>query len=247
VKACVVLPTYNEAGTIAQILQAILRSTPDVDVLVADDNSPDGTGRIADELAAREPRVHVMHRARKEGLGPAYIAGFRWALERDYEAVLEMDADFSHDPADIPRLIAAADRADLVIGSRYVPGGGTRNWSRAREVLSRSGNTYARALLRVPLRDATGGFRCFRRAVLEELPLGEIASQGYGFQVEMAWRTWLLGFKVVEIPITFTERREGVSKMSRSIVVEALGQIAGWGTKRKRPSGAPHRRSVAAG
>jgi dolichol-phosphate mannosyltransferase len=244
VKACVVLPTYNEAGTIAEVVESVLRATPDADVLVVDDNSPDGTGRIADELASRESRVRVLHRARKEGLGPAYIAGFRDALARDYDAVLEMDSDLSHNPADVPRLIAGIETADLVIGSRYVAGGGTSNWSKARERLSRGGNTYARIFLRVPLRDATGGFRCYRRAVLEELPLDEISSQGYGFQIEMAWRTWLLGFKVSEIPIVFTERREGVSKMSRSIVAEALRQIAVWGMKRARPTGRPHLRSI---
>ena len=243
-KACVILPTFNEAGTIGEVIGSLLAATPEVDLVVVDDNSPDGTGRIADEHASRNPRVRVLHRARKEGLGPAYIAGFRDALARDYDAIIEMDSDLSHNPADVPRLLAAVETADLVIGSRYVAGGGTANWSKARELLSRSGNRYARAALKVPLHDATGGFRIFRRAVLEELPLDQISSQGYGFQIEMAWRTWLLGFKVAEIPITFTERREGESKMSRAIVAEALRQIAVWGTKRKRPTGEPHPRSV---
>ncbi|MGZ4241779.1 MAG: polyprenol monophosphomannose synthase [Actinomycetota bacterium] len=245
-RVLVVLPTYNEAGTVQEVIERILASTPEVDVLVADDNSPDGTGAIADAITAREPRVRVLHRPGKAGLGPAYVAGFRDGLARDYEALIEMDADLSHDPADVPRLIAAAQTADLVLGSRYAPGGGTRNWSKGRERLSRAGNTYARALLRIPVKDVTAGFRCYRREVLEALPLDQISSEGYGFQIEMAWRTWLMGFRVVEIPIVFTERREGVSKMSRAIVAEALRKVAVWGAKRARPSGTPNPRSVAA-
>ncbi|MGZ4206479.1 MAG: polyprenol monophosphomannose synthase [Actinomycetota bacterium] len=245
-RVLVVLPTYNEAGTVQEVIERILASTPEVDVLVADDNSPDGTGAIADVIAAREPRVRVLHRPGKAGLGPAYGAGFRDGLARDYEALIEMDADLSHDPADVPRLIAAAQTADLVLGSRYAPGGGTRNWSKGRERLSRAGNTYARALLRIPVKDVTAGFRCYRREVLEALPLDQISSEGYGFQIEMAWRAWLMGFRVVEIPIVFTERREGVSKMSRAIVAEALRKVAVWGAKRARPSGTPNPRSVAA-
>ena len=243
-KVCVVLPTYNEAGTISEVVARVLSSTPDVEVLVVDDNSPDGTGKIADTLALREQRVRVLHRERKEGLGPAYIAGFKDALARGYDAVIEMDSDLSHSPDDVPRLIDAAASGDLVIGSRYAPGGSTRNWSKNRERLSRAGNTYARAVLRVPVRDATAGFRIYRRAVLEELPLDEISSSGYGFQIEMLWRAWLAGFKVAEIPIVFTERREGVSKMSRSIVVEALSKVAVWGARRARPPAKPHPRSV---
>ncbi|MGZ4143020.1 MAG: polyprenol monophosphomannose synthase [Actinomycetota bacterium] len=245
-RVLVVLPTYNEAGTVQEVIDRILASTPEVDVLVADDNSPDGTGAIADAITAREPRVRVLHRPGKAGLGPAYVAGFRDGLARDYEALIEMDADLSHDPADVPRLIAAAQTADLVLGSRYAPGGGTRNWSKGRERLSRAGNTYARALLRIPVKDVTAGFRCYRREVLEALPLDQISSEGYGFQIEMAWRAWLMGFRVVEIPIVFTERREGVSKMSRAIVAEALRKVAVWGAKRARPSGTPNPRSVAA-
>ena len=245
-KVCVVIPTYNESGTISEVISRVLASTPDVDVLVADDNSPDGTGKLADTYALREQRVRVLHRPVKAGLGPAYVAGFKDALARDYEAVIEMDADLSHSPEDVPRLIEAAASADLVLGSRYVRGGGTKNWSKSRERLSRIGNTYARTALRVPVHDATAGFRIYRRAVLEELPLGEVSSAGYGFQIEMLWRTWLAGFKVSEIPIVFTERREGVSKMSRAIVLEALKNIAMWGTKRARPTGTPHPRSVAA-
>ena len=246
-KVVVVIPTYNESGTISEVVSRVLASTREADVLVVDDNSPDGTGKIADTYALREQRVRVLHRPGKAGLGPAYVAGFKDALARGYDAVIEMDADLSHSPEDVPRLIEAVASADLVLGSRYAPGGGTRNWSKNRERLSRVGNTYARAALRVPVHDATAGFRIYRRGVLEELPLDEINSAGYGFQIEMLWRTWLAGFKVVEIPIIFTERREGVSKMSRSIVLEALKNIAVWGTKRARPTGKPHPRSVSAG
>jgi dolichol-phosphate mannosyltransferase len=246
VKVCVVLPTYNEAGTIAEVVERVIASSPDVDALVVDDNSPDGTGKLADDIAAREQRVRVLHRPGKAGLGPAYVAGFKDALARGYDAIIEMDSDLSHSPDDVPRLVEAAAAADVVIGSRYAPGGGTRNWSKSRERLSRAGNDYARALLRVPVNDATAGFRCYRREVLEELPLDQISSEGYGFQIEMLWRAWLAGFKVVEVPIVFTERREGVSKMSRSIVVEALRKVTVWGTKRARPSANPHPRSVAA-
>jgi len=246
VKVCIVLPTYNEAGTIGEVIARVLASTPDVDILVADDNSPDGTGKLAEDIAAREQRVRVLHRPGKAGLGPAYVAGFKDALARGYDAVIEMDADLSHSPEDVPRLIEAATTADVVLGSRYAPGGGTRNWSKSRERLSRVGNAYARLALRVPVHDATAGFRIYRREVLEELPLDDVSSAGYGFQIERLWRAGLAGFKVVEIPIVFTERREGVSKMSRAIVAEALKNIAVWGTKRARPSGRPHPRSVAA-
>jgi dolichol-phosphate mannosyltransferase len=246
VKVCAVVPTYNEAGTVVEVIERVLASTPDVDVLVADDNSPDGTGRLADDIASREQRVRVLHRPGKAGLGPAYVAGFKDALARGYDAVIEMDADLSHSPEDVPRLVEAAASADVVIGSRYAPGGGTRNWSKNRERLSRVGNAYARMALRVPVRDATAGFRIYRREVLEELPLDDVGSTGYGFQIEMLWRAWLAGFKVAEIPIVFTERREGVSKMSRAIVAEALKNIAVWGLQRARP-GAPNPRSVAAG
>jgi len=246
VRVCVVLPTYNEAGTIVEVIERVLATSSDVDILVADDNSPDGTGKLADGIAAREQRVRVLHRPGKAGLGPAYVAGFKDALARGYDAVIEMDADLSHSPDDVPRLVQAAASADVVLGSRYAPGGGTRNWSKGRERLSRGGNAYARALLGVPVRDITAGFRCYRREVLEELPLDQISSEGYGFQIEMLWRAWLAGFKIVEVPIIFTERREGVSKMSRSIVIEALRKVAVWGTKRARPPAEPHPRSVAA-
>ncbi|MGH2728388.1 MAG: glycosyltransferase, partial [Actinomycetota bacterium] len=189
-KALVILPTYDEAGTIAEVIRRTLASTPDVDVLVVDDASPDGTGRIADEIATGEPRLRVMNRPAKGGLGPAYIAAFHRGLDLGYEALIEMDSDLSHDPADVARLLSEAEHADLVIGSRYVAGGATLNWSPFRRLLSRGGTLYAKGMLRLPLSDATSGFRCFRRAVLETIPLEEIASEGYAFQIEMAWRAW---------------------------------------------------------
>ncbi|MGH2792754.1 MAG: polyprenol monophosphomannose synthase, partial [Actinomycetota bacterium] len=216
----------------------------EVDVLVVDDASPDGTGEIADGVAAGEPRVTVMHRPGKGGLGPAYLAGFAHGLARDYDALIEMDSDLSHDPADVARLLAVASGADLVVGSRYVPGGATVNWSRFRRTLSRAGTLYAKTMLGLPLSDATSGFRCYRRPVLEAIPLTEIRSEGYAFQIELAWRAWTLGFRTVEIPIVFTERREGASKMSRAIVVEALWRVTLWSTRRRRPPKAPHPASV---
>ena len=245
-RALLVLPTYNESGTIGEVIERALTSTPDVDVLVVDDNSPDGTGDIADAIAAGEKRMRVMHRAGKGGLGPAYLAGFRDGLEAGYDAMLEMDSDLSHDPADVARMIAAVESADVVIGSRYIPGGATANWSRSRRSLSRAGTAYARLLLGLPLTDATSGFRCYRRTVLEEIPLNEIRSEGYAFQIEMAWRAWILGFAISEIPIVFVERREGASKMSRRIVLEALQKVAGWSTRRRRPPATPNPRSVKA-
>lgn len=245
-RTCVVVPTYNEAGTIRDVVARAIASAPDVDVLIVDDGSPDGTGEIADEIAAADARIRVLHRSRKSGLGPAYIAGFGDALARGYDAVVEMDADLSHDPADIARMITAAANADVVIGSRWVPGGDTHNWTRNRVMLSRAGNAYARAMLGLPVRDATSGFRLYRRAVLESLPLGEVATHGYAFQVEMAWRAWTAGFAIVEIPIVFVERRVGASKMSRGIVAEAIGRIALWSFRRGRAPRTPHRRSVRA-
>jgi dolichol-phosphate mannosyltransferase len=244
VRALVILPTYNEAGTIAEVIEHTLVSTLEVDILVVDDASPDGTGKIADRIAAGESRVRVMHRPAKGGLGPAYLAGFRDGLDRGYDALLEMDSDLSHAPADVARLVAGAANADLVIGSRYVPGGDTVNWSRFRRILSRAGTLYAKGMLGLPLNDATSGFRCYRRAVLETIPLDAIGSEGYAFQIEMAWRTWTLGFRTVEIPIVFTERREGASKMSRRIVVEALWRVSRWAFRRARPPKQPHGRSV---
>ena len=222
-RACVVLPTYDERENLPQIVPAILAASPILDVLVVDDNSPDGTGSAADALAARESRVRVLHRPRKEGLGRAYLAGFAQALDLGYGRILEMDADFSHDPARLPVLLATD--ADLVLGSRYVPGGGTVNWGLGRRILSRGGSLYARAILGVPIRDLTGGFKCFRREVLESLDLGSVRTSGYAFQIELTYRAIRRGFRVVEVPITFVDRRVGQSKMSRAIVAEALWKV----------------------
>ena len=224
-EALVCLPTYNEAENLDPICRAILAASPALEILVIDDNSPDGTGAIADRLAAEEPRVHVLHRAGKEGLGKAYLAGFAWALERGYRLVLEMDADFSHDPKHLPEMLAAARDADLVLGSRYVPGGGTANWGLGRRVLSRGGSLYARTILGLSIRDLTGGFKCFRREVLEAIDLGSVACTGYAFQIELTYRAIRRGFRVVEVPIVFADRRVGQSKMSKKIVLEALRKV----------------------
>ena len=217
------MPTYNERENLESMLDAL--ADKGVSVLVIDDNSPDGTGELADRLAAGHSHVEVLHRLRKEGLGPAYLAGFRRALAEGAELVLEMDADFSHDPADVPRLVAAASDADLVLGSRYVEGGAVGNWGHIRRFVSSGGSWYARVLLGVEVRDMTCGFRCYRRAVLETLDLDAIASQGYVFQIESTYRTLRAGFRVVEVPITFVDREHGGSKMSRSIVLEAIWKV----------------------
>ncbi|HEY6105563.1 MAG TPA: polyprenol monophosphomannose synthase [Anaeromyxobacteraceae bacterium] len=221
----VCLPTYDEAENLGPMVEAILAATPDVDVLVIDDNSPDGTGRLAEKIAAREPRVHVLHRAGKEGLGKAYLAGFAWALRRGYALVLEMDADFSHDPKYLPAMLEEARRADLVLGSRNVPGGGTVNWGLGRRLLSRGGSLYARLILGLPVRDLTGGFKCFRREVLEAIDLPSVECSGYAFQIELTFRAFKKGFRVAEVPIVFVDRRVGQSKMSRRIVLEAVGKV----------------------
>ncbi len=234
-RVLVVIPTYNEAETLEPVVGRLRASVPEADVLVVDDGSPDGTGDIADRLVAADPGVHVLHRTQKAGLGAAYIAGFRWALAEGYDVVVEMDSDGSHAPEELPRLLTALREADLVIGSRWVPGGQIRNWPLYRQVISIGGSTYARVLLRFPVRDSTSGYRAFRRQVLEELKLDEVASQGYCFQIDLAWKTWRSGFRVREVPITFTEREVGRSKMSRAIVIEALWRVAGWGlTSRSR-------------
>jgi dolichol-phosphate mannosyltransferase len=234
-RVLVVIPTYNEAETLEPVVARLRASVPEADVLVVDDGSPDGTGQIADRLVAADPAVHVLHRTQKAGLGAAYIAGFRWALAEGYDVVVEMDSDGSHAPEELPRLLTALREADLVIGSRWVPGGQIRNWPLYRQVISIGGSTYARVLLRFPVRDSTSGYRAFRRQVLEELKLDEVASQGYCFQIDLAWKTWRSGFRVREVPITFTEREVGRSKMSRAIVIEALWRVAGWGlTSRSR-------------
>ncbi len=224
-RAVICLPTYDERENLEPIVGAIHASVPDVDVLVIDDNSPDGTGAIADGLAANDPRVKVLHRAGKEGLGRAYLAGFAWALERGYDLVLEMDADFSHDPRHLPALLEKARQADVVLGSRYVPGGGTVNWGLGRKILSRGGSFYARRILGVAVRDLTGGFKCFRRAVLEAIDLPSVECTGYAFQIELTYRAIRRGFTVREIPIVFADRRVGHSKMSRRIVFEALAKV----------------------
>jgi len=226
-RATVCLPTYNERENLPRMIEALRPVLREGDrVLVIDDNSPDGTGEIGDALAAAHPFVGVLHRQHKEGLGRAYIAGFHRALADGAELVLEMDCDFSHDPADVPRLIEAAENgADLVLGSRYVPGGGTRNWGLARRLISRGGSVYTALFLRMGVKDPTGGFKCFRRRVLEQLELDAVTPRGYAFQIEMTYRAKQAGFKVVEIPITFVDRVVGQSKMSRSVVLEAIWRV----------------------
>jgi dolichol-phosphate mannosyltransferase len=225
--ALVIIPTYNERENLGPITSAVLAAEPRVDVLVVDDNSPDGTGVLADELAAKEPRLRVLHREKKEGLGRAYLHAFRWALEHDYQYVIEMDADFSHDPKYLPGLIDAAmsGGADLVLGSRYVEGGGTVNWGVLRQLISQGGSLYARSILGVRVRDLTGGFKCFNRRVLEGINLDEVVSTGYGFQIELTYRALKKGYAVKEVPIVFEDRRVGQSKMSRKIFVEAMTMV----------------------
>lgn len=225
-RGLVIVPTYNESENIARIVPMILSQDARLEVLVVDDNSPDGTGRLADELAAENPRVHVLHRAGKEGLGRAYLAGFRWALERPYQYIFEMDADFSHDPNHLPEFLAAVQGADMVLGSRYRDGKVTVvNWPMTRLMLSYGANIYARAVTGLHLGDATGGFKCFRRHVLEAIPLDQVKSNGYAFQIEMSFRAWKRGFRIAEIPIVFHDRTEGESKMSKRIVREAIWMV----------------------
>jgi dolichol-phosphate mannosyltransferase len=228
-RVLVVIPTYNERDNVERIVGRARSAVPDADILVADDNSPDGTGDAADKLAADDDHVYVMHRPAKQGLGAAYLAGFRWALDRSYGVVVEMDADGSHRPEDLPRMLIALEDADLVLGSRYVPGGSVVNWPLPRQLLSRGGNTYARVALGVPIRDITGGYRAFRRETLLGLDLEIVQSQGYCFQVDLAWRAVRGGFRVVEVPITFVEREIGTSKMSGGVVREALWRVTEWG------------------
>jgi dolichol-phosphate mannosyltransferase len=230
-RVLVIIPTYNEAENIRLITDRLRRSVPAADVLVADDNSPDGTGRIADDLAAADPQIFVMHRAGKQGLGAAYLAGFAWAHENGYDAVVEMDADGSHAPEELPRLLDALVDADLVLGSRYVAGGTVINWPWHRQLLSRGGNFYTRLAIGVPIKDATGGYRAYRMTMLQKLEIDTVASQGYCFQVDLAWRAQRNGFKVVEVPITFAERELGASKMSSAVVREALWRVTVWGAQ----------------
>ncbi len=246
-RVLVVVPTYNERENLGPITDRLRAAVPTADVLVVDDNSPDGTGAIADRLAAADARVAVLHRPAKHGLGAAYVDGFGWAARRGYDVVVEMDADGSHAPEELPRLLDALADADVVLGSRWVPGGAVRNWPRSRRALSRGGNAYARVVLGLPLRDATGGYRVYRSPVLDALDLSTVASQGYCFQVDLAWRAWRAGFRVVEVPITFDERTAGVSKMSRAVVTEALWRVSWWGLRSRFPGMPPGLRSSAAG
>jgi dolichol-phosphate mannosyltransferase len=229
----VVIPTYNEADNVELIVDRVRASVPAYDVLIVDDGSPDGTGDLADEMSRADERVHVLHRTAKEGLGSAYLAGFAWALARDFEFVVEMDADGSHLPEQLPRLLEAAADADLVLGSRWVPGGRIVNWPRRRMLLSRAGNLYTRIAMGLGLRDATGGYRVFRRRALETIDLSGVASQGYCFQVDLARRAVETRLRVVEVPITFVERERGVSKMSGAIVREAVVKVGAWGAQRR--------------
>ena len=226
----VLVPTYNEYENVAAIVGRIRRATPDVDVLVVDDNSPDGTGAIADGLAASDPAVHVLHRTGKAGLGSAYGAAFRWGLERGYDRLVEMDADGSHLPEQLPALLAAVDAgADVVLGSRWVPGGGVQNWPKYRELLSRGGSAYSRVVLGLPQRDVTGGYRVLTATALRSIRLEDVHSQGYGFQVDLLFHAHRAGLRIVEVPITFVEREFGVSKMTGGIVVEAMMRVTLWG------------------
>jgi dolichol-phosphate mannosyltransferase len=225
----VIIPTYNEADNIEPVTARLRKAVPEAHILIADDNSPDGTGKVADELSAQDDHIQVLHRKGKEGLGAAYLAGFRWGLERGYGVLVEMDADGSHQPEELHRLLTALKGADVVLGSRWVPGGRVVNWPRSREFLSRGGSLYSRVLLGLPLRDITGGFRAFRRETLEGLGIDAVASQGYCFQVDLVWRAVRRGLTLREVPITFVEREVGDSKMSSDIVRESLVSITGWG------------------
>jgi len=230
-RVLVVIPTYNEADNIALITERIRRAVPSVDILVADDNSPDGTGGIADELAAADDHIFVLHRAGKEGLGAAYVAGFAWAKNKGYDAVVEMDADGSHAPEELPMMLDTLREVDAVLGARYIPGGSVHNWPLHRLLLSRGGNIYIKMALGMPFKDATGGYRAYRMPVLDEIDVSTVASTGYSFQVELAWRTYKSGFRIAEVPITFTERERGESKMSGNIFKEQLLRVTAWGLR----------------
>ena len=224
-KTLLIIPTYNEVENLPPLLDEIFKYAPETDILIVDDNSPDGTGKLADKISEENTRVLVLHRAGKLGLGTAYIAGFKYAIAHDYEAAFEMDADFSHDPCYLPDFLRTIETADLVIGSRYIPGGGTPNWSPVRSFISGGGNIFARFMLGIPVHDCTAGYRCYRRQVLESIDLDTIQSQGYAFQIEMVYRTQQQGFKIVETPIIFKDRRVGKSKMSRKIVIEGFTYV----------------------
>jgi len=248
-QALVIVPTYNERENLPSLVQHLLKLPVAVDLLVVDDNSPDGTGKLADEFAAQHPFIHVLHRAQKSGLGRAYIAGFKWALERDYEFICEMDADFSHDPDDIPRLLEAAQNADCVLGSRYINGIRVINWPLKRLMLSKGAEKYVRVVTGMPFTDPTGGFKCFRRRALQAIDLSQVQSNGYSFQIEMTHKLWRQGMRIAEVPIIFTERFQGHSKMSGHIVREALIMV--WRLllqnklRRRPPAAAPKPEAVA--
>lgn len=238
-KTLIIIPTYNELENLPPLLTEIFSYVPETDVLIVDDNSPDGTGKLADEIGKENLQVHVLHRPGKLGLGTAYIAGFKYAVEHDYDAAFEMDADFSHDPRYLPAFLTAIEHADLVIGSRYVPGGGTPNWSLVRRFISSGGNIFARFMLGIPVYDCTAGFRCYRTTVLRSIDLDSIQSQGYAFQVELAYQVMLQSFKMVETPIIFVDRRVGKSKMSRKIVIEAFIYVLRTRFGKRSPKGIP--------
>ncbi len=235
-KSLVVVPTYNELHTIERVVNLALDACPELHLLIVDDASPDGTGTVADRMSAADHRVHTLHRHSKDGLGAAYRAGFSWGVRHGYDALCEMDADLSHDPRDLPRLLAALQDADVAIGSRYVPGGRVVQWPARRLLLSRMGNAYVRALTGLPVSDATAGFRAFRVAALQAVDFASVGSDGYAFQIEVALRAWRVGLRIAELPIVFTERSEGVSKMDRAIVAEALWRTAQWGVQGRRGS-----------
>ncbi|WP_228395396.1 polyprenol monophosphomannose synthase [Modestobacter roseus] len=233
---CVCIPTYQERESLPRTLSAVLAAVPEAHVLVIDDASPDGTGALADRIAATDPRVHVLHRPGKAGLGPAYVQGFRWALDAGYEVVAQMDADGSHRAEDLPGLLARLATADVVLGSRWVPGGSVRDWPRRREVLSRTANRYVQVALGLPIGDATGGFRAFRRQALQSLDLGSVQSQGYCFQIDVARQAWSRGLRVAEVPIVFADREFGQSKMNGRIIREALFRVGAWSLASLRPA-----------
>jgi dolichol-phosphate mannosyltransferase len=243
-RVVIVMPTYNERQNLEIITSRVREAVPEADLLVVDDNSPDGTGDLADKIAEADPRVQVMHRTEKAGLGRAYVAGFAWALERGYDLIVEMDADGSHRPEDLPRLLATSASADAVIGSRYVPGGTVVNWPKSREFLSKGANLYNRIMLGVRVRDATGGFRVYHAATLREIDLNGIQSAGYCFQIDMTLRVLQAGLTITEVPITFIERERGTSKMSNTVIIEAFTRVARWGIGarlRGRSAAAPRR------
>ena len=237
-RSLIVIPTYNEIDNLRPLVETVLKGTPaSLEILVVDDGSPDGTGALADTLASADPRVHVLHRAKKMGLGTAYVAGFKWGLEKGFDSIIEMDADFSHDPKYLPTMIERLGNYDFVIGSRYVPGGGTVNWGVGRKILSRGGSLYSRLILGAPIRDFTGGFNGWHRRVLEAVDLGSLRSDGYSFQIELKYRAFKRGFRYTEFPIVFEDRKVGKSKMHRRIVIEALGRV--WSFRFRSSFGRP--------